>query len=47
MAEWKQWRAWGKGGGLGMYGKSVFVPTDLVFQAVWGAGETSNAISRL
>lgn len=37
----------GKGGVSGMCGKSVFVPTGLVFQAIWGAGETRSTINRL
>lgn len=33
--------------GSDMFGKSVFVSADLVLQAVWGAVETSSAISKL
>ena len=40
-------RSRGKGGGSGMCGKSVFAPTGLVFQAIWGAGETRSTVSRL
>lgn len=37
----------GKGGVSGLCGKSVFVLTDPVFQAIWGAGETKSTINRL
>lgn len=37
----------GKGGVSGVCGKSVFVLTGLVLQAIWGAGETRSTINRL